>query len=194
MGVVFAFGEPAQGLEGWRLTHSQAQAALVVALRRGGREDVRFTRYADVALLAAALKDQALAGALVEIYLSPLDDLDNRGPLLRRTLRAYLEAERNASSAAAALGVARRTVENRLSTIEEAPRALAAPLPRRARSRAGAAGHRRAVRRSRSSCRKRSHVGDIWADGRAMCAIRRAAFAHVGMAPVAEGAVLIVRL
>ena len=36
--VVLALGEPARGLRGWRVTHKQAQAALAVALRRGGRE------------------------------------------------------------------------------------------------------------------------------------------------------------
>jgi DNA-binding PucR family transcriptional regulator len=39
--------------------------------------------------------------------------------VLRQTLRAYFAAERNASSAAAALGVARHTIENRLRKIEE---------------------------------------------------------------------------
>jgi hypothetical protein len=114
-GVLFVVGEPAWGLEGWRLTHRQAQAALAVALRRPRR----LTRYADVALLAAALEDEALAGALVEIYLAPLEDARGGGVVLRETLRAYFAAERNASSAAAALGVVRRTVENRLHTIEE---------------------------------------------------------------------------
>jgi hypothetical protein len=33
VGVSFAVGEPARGLEGWRLTHRQAQAASMVALR-----------------------------------------------------------------------------------------------------------------------------------------------------------------
>ena len=112
--VVLALGEPARGLEGWRLTHRQAQAALVVALRRPRP----FTRYRDVALLAGALKDEALARALLEIYIAPLDDGRGGGPVLRATLRAYLDAERSVSSAAAALGVVRRTVENRLSTIE----------------------------------------------------------------------------
>jgi hypothetical protein len=118
-GVALALGEPARDLQGWRLTHQQAQAALGVALRRGGREDVTFTRYSDVALLASALKDQALAAALSELYIEPLDDPDNSGPLLRQTLRAYLATERSVSSTAAALGVVRRTVGNRLSTIEE---------------------------------------------------------------------------
>jgi hypothetical protein len=114
-GVVFAVGEPARGVAGWRLTHRQAQAALAVAQRRPRR----FTRYADVALLAVALKDEVLAGALVEVYLTPLDGPGDRGSVLRETLRAYLAAERSVSSTAAALGVTRRTVENRLLMTEE---------------------------------------------------------------------------
>lgn len=114
-GVSLAIGEPAQGVEGWRLTHRQAQAALRVALHSRRR----FTRYVDVALLASVLRDDALAGSLVDIYLSPLGDSNNGGAVLRQTLRAYFAAERNASSAACALGVARHTVENRLRSIEE---------------------------------------------------------------------------
>ena len=130
-GVSLAVGEPAWGLAGWRLSHRQAQAALVVALRRNGiprtgipptQEGIAgvVTRYADVALLAAALKDEALGRVLVEVYLDPLeDDSGERGTVLRETLRAYMAAERNASSAAAALGIARNTIESRLRTIEE---------------------------------------------------------------------------
>ena len=129
--ISFAVGEPARGLAGWRLTHQQAQAALLVALRRSRipgngtprngtpPAQVTLTRYADVALLAAALKDQALARALIEIYIAPLEDSRMGGPALRQTLRAYLAAERSVSSAAAALGVVRKTVESRLRTIEE---------------------------------------------------------------------------
>jgi DNA-binding PucR family transcriptional regulator len=97
------------------LTHQQAQAALVVALCRPRR----FTRYADVALLASALKDEALGRALIEIYIAPLEDSRGSGPVLCRTLRAYLAAERSVSSAAVALGVVRKTVASRLRTIEE---------------------------------------------------------------------------
>ncbi len=39
--------------------------------------------------------------------------------MLRQTLRAYFAAERNASSTAAALGVSRQTVINRLRVVEE---------------------------------------------------------------------------
>ena len=118
--VVFALGEPAKGLQGWRLTHRQAQAALAVALRRSeSHPGGMFTRYADVALLASALKDEALARALLDIYLTPLDDHRGSGPVLRETLRAYLAAECQASSAAVKLDVARSTVAKRLRTIEE---------------------------------------------------------------------------
>jgi DNA-binding PucR family transcriptional regulator len=43
----------------------------------------------------------------------------NVGAVLRQTLRAYLATERSVSSTAAAIGVGRKTVENRLQTIEE---------------------------------------------------------------------------
>ena len=76
------------------------------------------TRYADVALLASALKDAALARALVEIYIAPLEDARG-GSVLCETLRAYLAAECHVSSAAAALGVVRRTIDSRLRTIEQ---------------------------------------------------------------------------
>jgi PucR C-terminal helix-turn-helix domain/GGDEF-like domain len=113
--VSLAVGEPARGIGGWRLTHRQAQAALLVALR-----DPRpVTRYAEVALVASALVDDTLSTSLVDIYLAPLGARDNGGAVLRQTLRAYFAAERNASSAASALGVSRHTVENRLRTIED---------------------------------------------------------------------------
>jgi hypothetical protein len=113
--VSLALGEAGRGLEGWRISHLQAQAALRVALRCPRA----VTHYADVALLASVLHDNALAGSLVDIYLSPLGARNNGGAVLRETLRAYFAAERNASSAASALGVTRHTVQNRLRTIEE---------------------------------------------------------------------------
>jgi diguanylate cyclase with GGDEF domain/PucR-like helix-turn-helix protein len=114
-GVSLAIGEPGRGVKGFRLTHRQAQAARSVALRR----PQWLTRYGDVALLAFALRDEALARSLVDIYLSPLDGPRKGSRVLRQTLRAYFAAERNASSAAAALGVARQTVENRLRRVEK---------------------------------------------------------------------------
>jgi hypothetical protein len=111
----FVVGEPGSGIEGWRLTHHQAQAALLVA-RRTTRP---FTRYCDVALPAAALRDDTLLRSLTEIYISPLRDARGGGEVLIETLQAYLAAERNVSSTAVALSLARSTVVNRLRTIEE---------------------------------------------------------------------------
>jgi hypothetical protein len=113
--VVLALGEPADGLAGWRLTHQQARAAFPIALR----SPERFVRYADVALLASMLNDDLLTTSLHEIYIAPLAAERDGGQVMRETLRAYFTAERNASSAAAALGVNRRTVTSRLRAVEE---------------------------------------------------------------------------
>ena len=67
-GVSLAIGGPGRGIDGWRLTHRQAQGAMLVALRR----PQRVTRYADVALKRLPLRDDTLARSLDEMYLSPL--------------------------------------------------------------------------------------------------------------------------
>jgi hypothetical protein len=109
-----ALGEPRAGLDGWRLTYREAQAALQVLLRRPGR----LVRCRDVILEGAVLWDRQLATSLVQTFLAPLDDRGT-GDVLRRTLAAYFEANRNVTSAAAALGLARPTVERHLRRVEE---------------------------------------------------------------------------
>jgi hypothetical protein len=112
--VSIALGEPARGLGGWRLTHQQARAALPIALRGSQR----VTRYAEVALLASNFQDDLLATFLRTLYLAPLQRERDGGEVARETLRAYFAAGRNVSSAAASLGVSRRTVANRLRAVE----------------------------------------------------------------------------
>ena len=114
-GVFVTVGEPGEGLGGWRFSHRQAKAALPIAERRG--EPV--VRYADVALLATIAGDDLIATSLRQLYLTPLERARDGGKVARETLRAYFEAERNVSSTAAALGVDRRTVRNRLGAIED---------------------------------------------------------------------------
>jgi PucR-like helix-turn-helix protein len=109
-----AFGEPETGLSGWRLTHQQAAAALPIA-----EHALSPVRYGEVALLAAALRDDLLATSLHEMYLEPLAAGPDRGRLARATLRAYFAADCNVSSAAAQLGANRHTVASRLRSIEE---------------------------------------------------------------------------
>lgn len=114
-GVVVTVGEPGEGLGGWRFSHLQAKAALPIAERRGRA----LVPYADVALLAAIAADDLIATSLRQLYLAPLERARDGGKVARRTLRAFFEAERNVSSTAAALGVDRRTVRNRLGAIED---------------------------------------------------------------------------
>jgi hypothetical protein len=113
--VSLAVGEPGRGIDGWRLTHRQAQAALWVALHRRGT----LTRYGDELLLIAALKDEVLAASLQDSYLAPLEGGRDGGGLAYETLRAYFKCGCNAASAAAVLQVDRHTVERRLHRIEE---------------------------------------------------------------------------
>lgn len=113
--VSLVLGEPGHGLAGWRLTHQQVDTALPIALAGPGR----LVRYADVALLASVLRDDVLCRSLEEIYLAPLACGRDGGEALRQTLRAYFAANRNAASAAAALGVSRQTVNNRIHAVEE---------------------------------------------------------------------------
>ncbi len=110
-----ASGEPGRGLAGWRLTHRQAAAALAIA-QRGQR---RHARYAEVALIASLVQDELLVASLRSLYLLPLARSPDGGAVLREALRAYFGAGRNLTSAAAALGIDRRTVANRLRMVEE---------------------------------------------------------------------------
>ncbi|HET8863238.1 MAG TPA: helix-turn-helix domain-containing protein [Solirubrobacterales bacterium] len=113
--ALIALGEPARGVEGWRLTHEQASAALRITRRGSGG----VVLYADVGLMASISQDPLLARSLHQLYLAPLaDGRDDGGAGLRETLRAYFAAGSNISSAASALGVSRQTVRNRLRTVE----------------------------------------------------------------------------
>jgi hypothetical protein len=112
--VSFAIGEARQGLDGWRLTHQEAQTALEIMLC----STERFTRCSDVVLVAAVMRDDAIARFLLDAFLRPLDKRRD-GRVLRQTLRSYLAVGCNAASAAASLGVDRHTVQRHLGKIEE---------------------------------------------------------------------------
>lgn len=113
--ATLALGEPGRGMQGWRLSHRQALAAMSVARRLVGG----VASYSEVGLLASALQDDLLAQSLRDRYLAPLAGGRDGGAILSRTLAAYFAAGRNVSSAAAALQVSRQTVSIRLRTVEE---------------------------------------------------------------------------
>ncbi len=108
-----AIGGLWRGLDGWRQTHREAKGALPRAL---GRPE-KIVRYADEPLVAAALESETLAVWLRE-FLAPLLSRPDGGTGLLQTLRAYLDAECNCSSAASTLNVRRQTVMSRLRTVE----------------------------------------------------------------------------
>jgi hypothetical protein len=122
--VSLAVGEAARGVQGWRLTHREAQAALLVALHRneipqnGIPPAQTLTRYLDVAFEAVALQDEALADSLIERYLLPLDGMGIGGQAARRTLRALFDTEYNVASAAHPLKVHRSSVHRWREEIE----------------------------------------------------------------------------
>ncbi|HYH52948.1 MAG TPA: helix-turn-helix domain-containing protein [Solirubrobacterales bacterium] len=111
-----AIGEPGHGLEGWRLTHRQACAALGQAERRPGLA----TPYGSVAVAVTLSKDETLRTFLQQHFLDVLkgtgDSIDDETTEL---LDCYLQTGCNASAAAAQLGMNRRTVSKRLRSIEE---------------------------------------------------------------------------
>lgn len=119
-GILIAVGEPGEGLSGWRFSHRQAKAALPIAERTGRP----LVRYADVTLLASVVRDDLAVASLRRLYLAPLEDRRD-GDNLRIALQAYFQAGRNVSSAAAALGLNRRTLSKRLQAAE---RILGSPL------------------------------------------------------------------
>jgi len=110
-----AIGEPGYGRAGWRLSHRQAAAALPAAQRDEGA----VTCYADVALLVSALSNELLLTTLRRAYMEPIERSRDRGRTARRTLRAYFQAGRNVTSAAAILRANRNTVASRLGMIEQ---------------------------------------------------------------------------
>jgi hypothetical protein len=107
--VSLTLGEPQLGMSGWCLTHHEAQAALLVALR----QPAPLMRFAEHALIALVLQNQSLVRSLVGIYLPSIGD-----PVTRETLRAYFAAGCNAATAAAKLKIDRHTVERRLRAVE----------------------------------------------------------------------------
>ncbi len=110
-----AIGHPAHGLAGWRLSHRQARA--IFPLVRRSRDEV--TNYAEAGLVAAMAKDEVLVASLQQIYIEPLTCGRDGGEGLKETVRAYLAAGRNITSAASALRINRQTVRARLRTVEE---------------------------------------------------------------------------
>ena len=113
--LTISAGELRSGVDGWRLSHLEAEAAAPVAALEGPG----LVRHSNVALLASALYREEVGRSLINRYLDPLNrhrDAED----LKSTLRRYFELSCNAASTASALGVNRHTVQRRLRRVEEA--------------------------------------------------------------------------
>jgi hypothetical protein len=123
-GVALAIGETAFGLNGWRVTHRQAQEARCVALLN----PQAVTTYADVGVLAPWALDRAHAMSFVQVHLGPLNDMKDGGASARETLWEVFRAGHQIEAAASALKIDRGTLRTRLARIE---RCLGFALPSR---------------------------------------------------------------
>jgi hypothetical protein len=107
-------GAPHNNLEGFRLTHREAQAALLIASHQ--RSGV--TWCPNVALEAAVLQDSTLTASLQAAFVDPLDEFRLGGKVARDTLQVYFEANGNTTMASTRLKTSRRTFEARKHEIE----------------------------------------------------------------------------
>jgi hypothetical protein len=112
----FAFGEPAAGMAGFRLSHEQAVDARAVALATGQP----VVRYDDVALVALASRDRRLAAAFVARELGELAGSGSRLREPRETLRVYLENGHSVKTTQVLRGLNRSTVSRHLSRAQGA--------------------------------------------------------------------------
>lgn len=111
---LLGFGELSEDMLGWRRSHEQARVAFSHAANR----QVQPTHYSHVAIAHSIRADELLYSSIRNNYLAPLETGRDGGSLLRDTLRAYFDTGCNRAAAAAALGVSRRTVSNRLNQAE----------------------------------------------------------------------------
>lgn len=110
-----AFGDPARGIDGFRVSHRQAWGAY----RMARDTDAHVTWYSDVALLVLTLQDPDAARQFALSELGPLAEDEPRSQVLRETLSVYFRCGHNGASAAAALGIHDRTVLYRIRAIED---------------------------------------------------------------------------
>lgn len=118
--VVATAGSPSAGMAGFRRTHREAVAARRFVERSPVRD--QFIAYEDVRVAVLASHDQEAAALFVTDTLGALVSAE---PVIRETLRVFLQEGASTSRAAARLYTHRNTVLNRL---ERAERLLPRPL------------------------------------------------------------------
>ena len=113
--VRIAIGNPASGVQGFRLTFRQAERARVI----GPVSPSGVVAYAEVSLLALLLENPDAAGTFVEDELGGLAAQDANTARLRATLLAFLEHQCRHLPTAQALYMHRNTVAQQVHRAEE---------------------------------------------------------------------------
>jgi len=117
-GVSVAFGNPGQGIVGFRTSHAQAlHAARVASLADAATTSV--TSYAQVVLVSLLAADLPRARAFVSEQLGPLASTSEPAERLRETVLAFMVAGGSATRVAADLFVHQNTVSYRVRRAEE---------------------------------------------------------------------------
>lgn len=116
-GIRVAVGRPGQGIDGFRRTHREAQAAQQIATRAQRSRSV--TSYHDVELVSLLAARPDAMNTLVERELHGMLGEDEPSVRLRETLGAVLSHQGNFEAAARQLAVHKNTVRYRVQQIEE---------------------------------------------------------------------------
>jgi DNA-binding PucR family transcriptional regulator len=113
-----AFGDPAKGATGFRITHQQAVAAQTVALAAGSPAP-RAVAFSEVAPVAMMLGSAELLRAWVLSTLAGLATDDEHHARLRETLLAFLQNGGSYKTTAEQLILHKNTVQYRIRKAEE---------------------------------------------------------------------------
>jgi DNA-binding PucR family transcriptional regulator len=116
--IHFAFGDPAKGAAGFRLTHQQALAAQAVALA-AGPDTPRSVAFGEVAPVAMMLGSADLLRAWVRATLAGLAADDEHHARLRGTLLVFLQTGGSYKTTAERLVLHKNTVQYRIRKAEE---------------------------------------------------------------------------
>jgi PucR C-terminal helix-turn-helix domain/GGDEF-like domain len=116
--IHFAFGEPAKGTTGFRITHQQAIAAQAVALAADAPAP-RAVAFSEVAPVAMMLSAKELVRAWVLSTLADLAIDDEHHARLRDTLLVFLRSGGSYKTTAQQLTLHKNTVQYRIRKAEE---------------------------------------------------------------------------
>ena len=132
--IHFAFGDPAKGTSGFRLTHRQATAARAVAL--AAENPPRTVTFGEVAPLAMMLGSADLLRAWVLGTLAGLAADDEHHARLRETVLVFLRSGGSYKATAERLMLHKNTVQYRIRKAEGEPGPGGGREPLRRRTRA----------------------------------------------------------